>query len=107
MDYAWSSLGRLKIVLIVLLVLETLFVQLACMLMLATLVKVRVARIAVPAVWRAHRVPDTHAAFLSLPAQQECQTACTAGQPRASQHAQLFSSHTPRVVLGRPPTRST
>lgn len=40
-DYAWSSLGQLKNVLIVLLVVETLFVQLVCMIMLTVQVKVR------------------------------------------------------------------
>jgi len=40
-DYAWLSLGNLKTVLIVLLVAETLCVQMTCMLMLTLLVKVR------------------------------------------------------------------
>lgn len=40
-DYAWSSLGQLKTVLIVLLIVETICVQVTCMALLTLLVRVR------------------------------------------------------------------
>ena len=40
-DYAWSSLGQLKTVLIILLIVETICVQVTCMMLLTWLVRVR------------------------------------------------------------------